>query len=223
MPADGKGGLNGGGFNAVRLKGFEAKKAAEPAPSASPAPASPPAVSPPAPNPPAAAPAAPPEIRVKIRPASPPPPDPPLASPPQQPAPSRPVEPPAAALPAEAPVSFNASSTAPPVESTQPPVETPAPANRPEARQENSSAPASIPPKISPSEGNAVRGHFASQNTAAAPTSSSSASPAATAGPPRQYRPDPDPERVTRRQWWKENLYTKSGRRAEDAQRQGQS
>jgi len=55
-------------------------------------------------------------------------------------------------------------------------------------------------------------------------------SPGANAGPaetkltnnvPKRYRPDTDPERMARRRWWKDALYTKSGRRAEDAQKYG--
>jgi hypothetical protein len=48
---------------------------------------------------------------------------------------------------------------------------------------------------------------------AAAPTS-----PTASA----KYRSDPDPVNVTRRRWWKDTLYTKSGRRDADMQKQNQ-
>jgi hypothetical protein len=35
---------------------------------------------------------------------------------------------------------------------------------------------------------------------------------------PARYRPDPDVDRMTKRRWWKDRLYTNSGRRAADAQ-----
>jgi hypothetical protein len=103
-----------------------------------------------------------------------------------------------------------------PIAAAPPPVEEVVPFTPPAAPRVLPAPPPQAPP---PATG--IRGHFAPPpvpSLSAPPAAPATVSAAAPAAAPRRYKPDPDPARVSKRQWWKENLYNKSGRRAEDAQ-----
>jgi hypothetical protein len=106
---------------------------------------------------------------------------------------------------------FQKTSTAPPVTASAispvQQVSEPAP-NQTAAPAEPESVPEAPPPDTS-----AIRQRFPAET----PPATEPPAAANATKPDQKYVPDNDPERINRRQWWKHNLYVKSGRQKDEA------
>ncbi len=138
-----------------------------------------------------------------------------------QPAPKKIVKEQAAAQPeaaASPPVAY--LPNVPEVQETELPVIAAVPPDTAPAIEETApQAPAAVPPAVAvqhPAKGGVrVSQGFAKVSQTVEQLSASPVEvPAAAKAASAKYEPDPDAERVCRRQWWKYNLYVKSGRQA---------